>query len=47
MMKYKLKRFGRYLLIIILLPYIITVFINGPSILSSAHVDAIRVKVKQ
>ena len=35
----KMKRLGSYLLIIVLLPYIITVFLNGPAVTTSANVD--------
>lgn len=45
-MRQKLKQFGCYLIIIILLPYVVTVFLNGPSITSSSHVDSTYVKVK-
>lgn len=43
-MRQKLKQFGCYLIIIVLLPYVITVFINGPSIATSSHVDGTYVK---
>lgn len=42
----RLKRAGCYLLIVILLPYIITVFLNGPSIVASSNVDETVVRVK-
>ena len=42
----RLKKLGCYLIIIVLLPYIITVFINGPSLVSSANVDDTYVNVK-
>lgn len=45
-MRQKLKRLGCYAIIIILLPYIITVFINGPSITASSNVDGTYVTVK-
>lgn len=45
-MRHKFKQFGYYLIIIVLLPYVITVFINGPSITTSSHVDGTYVKVK-
>lgn len=45
-MRQRLKQLGCYLIIIILLPYIITVFINGPSMVSSSHVDQTYVKVR-
>lgn len=35
----KMKRMGSYLIIIVLLPYIITVFLNGPTVTTSAKVD--------
>jgi len=35
-----------YLIIIVLLPYVVTVFINGPGMVSSSRVDGIYVKVK-
>lgn len=35
----RLKRLGSYLIIIVLLPYIITVFLNGPTVTTSAKVD--------
>ena len=46
-MHYKIKQIGSYLTIIILLPYIITVFLSGPSISTSAQVDSTFVKVEQ
>lgn len=42
----RLKRIGCYITIIVLLPYIITVFLNGPSITAVSHVDETRVNVK-
>ncbi len=45
-MRLKLKKLGCYLIIIILLPYVITVFLNGPSITAYSHVDSTSVKVK-
>ncbi len=45
-MRQRFKQFGYYLIIIVLLPYVITVFINGPSITTSSHVDGTYVKVK-
>ena len=42
----RLKKLGCYILIIVLLPYVITVFINGPSTVSSSQVDSTRIKVK-
>ena len=35
----RMKRMGSYLIIIVLLPYIITVFLNGPTVTTSAKVD--------
>lgn len=37
-MRYKLEKLGCYLLIIVLLPYIITVFLNGPIVVSAPNV---------
>lgn len=45
-MRQRFKQFGYYLIIIVLLPYVITVFINGPSITASSHVDGTYVKVR-
>lgn len=45
-MRMKLKQWGCYAVIIILLPYIVTVFLNGSSIATSANVDHIYIKVK-
>lgn len=45
-MRQRFKQFGYYLVIIILLPYVITVFINGPSITASSNVDGTYVKVR-
>lgn len=45
-MRQRLKQFGSYAIIIVLLPYIVTVFINGPSIAASSNVDGTYVKVK-
>lgn len=45
-MRQRLKKFGCYLTIIVLLPYVITVFINGPSIVTSSHVDGTYVTVQ-
>lgn len=45
-MKQSVKTFFCYLSIIILLPYIVTVFINGSSMASSSRVDDAYVKVK-
>ena len=45
-MRQRLKQWGCYLIIIILLPYVVTVFLNGPSITATSHVDSTYVKVK-
>lgn len=45
-MRYKLEKIGCYILIIILLPYIVTVFLNGPVITSSANVQELTVRVE-
>ncbi|MEZ3486543.1 MAG: SpoIID/LytB domain-containing protein [Lachnospiraceae bacterium] len=45
-MRLKLKKTGCYLIIILLLPYVVTVFLNGPSITSYSHVDKTSVQVK-
>lgn len=45
-MRQKFKQVMCYLTIIVLLPYIVTVFISGPSTVSSSHVDGTTVKVK-
>lgn len=42
----RLKKMGCYLIIIVLLPYVVTVFINGPSIVTSSNVDGTYIKVK-
>lgn len=42
----KLKNLGCYIIIIILLPYVVTVFLNGPSILPDSDVDNTTVKVE-
>ncbi len=42
----RLKRYACYLTIIVLLPYVITLFINGPGIVTSSYVDGTYVKVK-
>lgn len=46
-MRQKVKKMSCYVIIILLLPYIITVFLNGPSIETSARVDDTYVTVKQ
>ena len=45
-LKYRLKKLGCYLLIIILLPYIITVFLSGPGAYGASRVDETMVNVK-
>lgn len=45
-MRQRFRTFFCYLIIIVLLPYIITVFINGSSMASSSKVDSSYVKVK-
>ena len=42
----KLKKMGCCLLIIVLLPYVVTVFINGPSITAQSRVDQTYIQVK-
>ena len=43
----KLKRAGCWLIIIVLLPYIITVFINGPKVITASKADETMVKIKK
>lgn len=45
-MRYKLEKLGCYILIIVLLPYIVTVFLNGPLIVSSTNVENTKVTVE-
>lgn len=45
-MRQKLKQLGCYLIIIILLPYVITVFLNGPQAESSVSADSNRIKAE-
>lgn len=45
-MMQNIKRWGCYLVIIVLLPYIITVFLNGPAVTTSANVDESYIKVE-
>ena len=45
-LKYRLKKLGCYLLIIILLPYIITVFLSGPGAYGASRVDETMVNVR-
>ena len=35
----RMKRLGSYLIIIVLLPYIITVFLNGPSVKTTGKIE--------
>ena len=44
-MRYKLEKLGCYLLIIILLPYIVTIFLNGPVVVSSPNVEKTEVDI--
>lgn len=46
-MRQKLKKMGCYIIIIVLLPYVVTVFLNGPSIETAAPADEMEVMVKQ
>ncbi len=48
-MRYRLEKMGCYLLIIILLPYIVTVFLSGPAVVSSttAETDHITVQTEE
>lgn len=45
-MRYKLEKLGCYILIIILLPYIVTVFMNGPMVVSSTNIEETMVNVE-
>ena len=45
-MRQRLKKWGCYTIIIVLLPYVVTVFLNGPGIEASSHVDQTCVKVR-
>lgn len=45
-MRYKLEKLGCYILIIILLPYIVTVFLNGSMIVSSTSAEEMTVKLE-
>ncbi|MDO4313771.1 MAG: SpoIID/LytB domain-containing protein [Eubacteriales bacterium] len=42
----RIERLGCYLIIIVLLPYIITIFLNGPVVTTSAKVDESYIKVE-
>ena len=46
-MRNRLKKIGCYLIIIVLLPYIVTVFMNGPAIPTDTTVDTTYVKVRK
>lgn len=46
-MFWRLKRMGSYLIILLLLPYVITIFLNGPSVETSADINDVIVKAKQ
>lgn len=46
-MRQKLKKIGCYIIIIVLLPYVVTVFLNGTAIESSAPAEEMQVTVKQ
>lgn len=46
-MLWRIKKWASYLTILILLPYVITIFINGPSIRTAAEVSAVTVKVEK
>lgn len=43
----QLKRAGCWMIIIVLLPYIITVFINGPKVITASKADETKVKIKK
>lgn len=43
----KIKRLGAYLIIILLLPYVVTVFMNGTAVPASKTVDTMQVCVKK
>ena len=42
----KIKKAACWALIIILLPYIVTVFVNGPKIVTASKVDEMTIDVK-
>lgn len=42
----RIERLGCYLIIIVLLPYIITIFLNGPVVTTSAKIDESYIKVE-
>ena len=45
-MRQRFSRFLSYVTIIVLLPYIVTVFLNGPAAVSSSNVDETQVRVR-
>lgn len=45
-MRQRLKKLGCYVIIIVLLPYVVTVFLNGPSTVSPSQVDSTDITVK-
>lgn len=45
-MRYRLEKFGCYILIIVLLPYIVTVFLNGPVVASQTKAEEMMVNVQ-
>lgn len=45
-MWFRVKKWGCYLSIIVLLPYVLTVFLNGPGIISASAVDERKVRVR-
>ena len=46
-MRNRLKKIGCYIIIIVLLPYIVTVFMNGPAVPAGTAVKETSVKVKK
>lgn len=46
-MRYRIEKLGCYVLIVILLPYIVTIFLNGPILTSSVKAEEVMVKVKK
>ena len=45
-MRYQLEKLGCYILVIVLLPYIVTVFLNGPAITTSANIKEMSIKIE-
>lgn len=45
-MRYRLEKLGCYILIIVLLPYIVTMFLNGPMVVSSTNAEDTTVNVR-